>query len=312
MVEEKKGVMMKQKKTIFALVIVLVILVGAYAGLMVWNDQKAKQEEEQEEAAVIHITEDEDVSAFTYTDGSQTMSFVKEEDSWYYKEDKEIPMSQSVVENIADTIANLTAVRQLESPDDPEDYGLTEPDYQITCQTDDGEKVLLIGSMTGENYYASMDGSEEIYTIDSTLVSALSFDLSELVQTDTVPTISSGNLKKVEVTEGDTTTTYEEEDEMAELAGGFGTISLSDVVNYHAEGADLADYGLAESERVTVTATYKDADTEENETYTVYLGDVTEDGYQYVLPEGSKMVYQVDQDVITNMTTVGDGDEAED
>lgn len=306
MVEEKKGVMMKQRKTIFALVIVLVILVGAYAGLMVWNDQKAKQEEEQEEAAVIHITEDADVSAFTYTDGSQTMSFAKEEDSWYYEEDKEIPMSQSVVENIADTIGNLTAVRQLEFPDDPEDYGLTEPDYRITYQTDDGEKVLLIGSMTGENYYASMDGSEDIYTIDSTLVSSLLFDLSELVQTDTVPTISSGNLKKVEVTEGDTTTTYEEEDEMAELAGGFGTISLSDVVNYHAEEADLADYGLAQSERMTVTATYTDADTEENETYTLYLGDVTEDGYQYVLPEGSKMVYQVDQDIITNMTTVGD------
>lgn len=306
MVEEKKGVMMKQRKTIFALVIVLVILVGAYAGLMVWNDQKAKQEEEQEEAAVIHITEDADVSAFTYTDGSQTMSFAKEEDSWYYEEDKEIPMSQSVVENIADTIGNLTAVRQLESPDDPEDYGLTEPDYRITYQTDDGEKVLLIGSMTGENYYASMDGSEDIYTIDSTLVSSLLFDLSELVQTDTVPTISSGNLKKVEVTEGDTTTTYEEEDEMAELAGGFGTISLSDVVNYHAEEADLANYGLAQSERMTVTATYTDADTEENETYTLYLGDVTEDGYQYVLPEGSKMVYQVDQDIITNMTTVGD------
>lgn len=306
MVEEKKGVMMKQRKTIFALVIVLVILVGAYAGLMVWNDQKAKQEEEQEETAVIHITEDADVSAFTYTDGSQTMSFAKEEDSWYYEEDKEIPMSQSVVENIADTIGNLTAVRQLEFPDDPEDYGLTEPDYRITYQTDDGEKVLLIGSMTGENYYASMDGSEDIYTIDGTLVSSLLFDLSELVQTDTVPTISSGNLKKVEVTEGDTTTTYEEEDEMAELAGGFGTISLSDVVNYHAEEADLADYGLAQSERMTVTATYTDADTEENETYTLYLGDVTEDGYQYVLPEGSKMVYQVDQDIITNMTTVGD------
>ena len=50
--------------------------------------------------------------------------------------------------------------------------------------------------------------SDAVYTISSTLVSDLVFDLSSLTENDTLPSISSGNLKMVEVTQNGETTTY--------------------------------------------------------------------------------------------------------
>ena len=63
---------------------------------------------------------------------------------------------------------------------------------------------------------------------------------------------------------------------------------------------------------MTVQAVYTDTDTEEEETFTVYVGDEDEDGEnRYLMVDGSKMVYKVSTDVIGNMTTVSEGDEAE-
>ncbi len=53
-----------------------------------------------------------------------------------------------------------------------------------------------------------IEDSDAVYTISGTLVSDLVFDLSSLTENDTLPSISSGNLKKVEVTQNGKTTTY--------------------------------------------------------------------------------------------------------
>ena len=72
-----------------------------------------------------------------------------------------------------------------------------------------------------------IEDSDAVYTISGTLVSDLVFDLSSLTENDTLPSISSGNLKKVEVTQNGKTTTYKKKKERAELAGGWGTTSLT-------------------------------------------------------------------------------------
>ena len=59
---------------------------------------------------------------------------------------------------------------------------------------------MYIGNTTGENYYVTINDTKKVYTITSDLVTSLQFDLSGLVENDSVPSIGSGNLKKVEVT----------------------------------------------------------------------------------------------------------------
>ncbi len=304
---------MKSKKGMLILGIVLVVLLGIYGGLRYWGNKSQEAEAQKEEAETVHVVQTEDLSGFSYTDGTDAMSFAKEEDTWYYEADREIPMVQDTVRTMADALQDVTAVRELQEPDALEDYGLDAPSYTIEYTEEDGETgTLYIGDMTGENYYAMPEGSENVYTIDSTLVSALLFDLADLAQTDTVPSISSGNLVSVAVTENGQSQTFEEEDDLAELAGGFGVLSLTECADYHVTDETLSKYGLEEENRMTVQAVYTDTDTEEEETFTVYVGDEDEDGEnRYLMVDGSKMVYKVSTDVIGNMTTVSEGDEAE-
>lgn len=196
-------------------------------------------------------------------------------------------------------------MRGLENPDQLSDYGLDKPSYTIQFQDNDGVATeILIGNGAGENYYATVGDSGKVYTISSDFQNYLQFDLTNLVQYDTVPSIGSGNLKSVTITENGTDTVYEEDDQVGELAGGFGALSLTDCANYHASAEELAEYGLDESQRITAKAVYTDSSDKE-QTFTVYLGKTDDAGEnRYVMVEGSDMVYRISETVAQNMISI--------
>lgn len=304
---------MKQKKTLLLLGGALAVLLCCYAGLTAWNDRREKQAEAEEEASKIYLVDADELTAVSYTDGESTLGFLEENDTWYHTGDQEIPMDQDAVSSFAETIASLTAKRELDHPDDAADYGLAEPAYTVSYTAEDGgEGTLYIGDMTGEDYYAMVEGSDKVYTISDDLPYRMDFDLSGYIQTDTVPSISSGNLKKVEVTENGAATAYEDEDALSELAGGWGTLTLTELADYHVTEDTLAGYGLDETSRVTAAAEYEDDNTGETETFTVYLGNTDGDGNRYVMVDGSALVYTVSSAVADHMITVEETADSED
>ena len=123
--------------------------------------------------------------------------------------------------------------------------------------------------------------------------------------------IGSGNLLKVEVTEDGKTTTFEDEDDLAQLAGGFGVLTLDTCIDYHATEDTLSEYGLEEASRITAIAAYSDPDTEEELEFTVYIGDMADEENQYVMVEDSILVYQVSKDVVENMIVVSEEEVSE-
>ena len=294
----------KKKKTIILLVMILLLIV-ANGVASAWNDKSEKKKEKEAEASKIYLTDAGDITAYSYSDGSQNMSFTKADDTWEYDEDNEIPVNQDTVQSTADVIRQMEAVRELENPDQLSDYGLDKPSYTIQFQDNDGVTTeILIGNGAGENYYATVGDSGKVYTISSDFQNYLQFDLTNLVQYDTVPAIGSGNLKSVTITENGTDTVYEDDDQVGELAGGFGTLSLTDCVNYHASTEDLAEYGLDEGQRITAKAIYTDSSDKE-QTFTVYLGKTDDSGEnRYVMVEGSDMVYRISETVAQNMISI--------
>ena len=294
----------KKKKTIILLVMIL-LLVVANGVASAWNDKSEKKKEKEAEASKIYLTDAGDITAYSYSDGNQNMSFTKADDTWEYDEDNEILVNQDTVQSTADAIRQMEAVRELENPDQLSDYGLDKPSYTIQFQDNDGVTTeILIGNGAGENYYATVGDSGKVYTISSDFQNYLQFDLTNLVQYDTVPSIGSGNLKSVTITENGTDTVYEDDDQVGELAGGFGTLSLTDCVNYHVSTEDLAEYGLDEGQRITAKAIYTDSSDKE-QTFTVYLGKTDDAGEnRYVMVEGSDMVYRISETVAQNMISI--------
>lgn len=294
----------KKKKTIILLALIL-LLVIANGAASAWNNKSEKKKKKEAEASKVYLTDASDITAYSYSDGSQNMSFTKVDDTWVYDEDNEIPMNQDTVQSAADAIRQITAVRELDNPDQLSDYGLDNPSYTIQFQDSEGTVTeILIGNGAGENYYAAVGGTEKVYTISSDFQNYLQFDLAKLVQYDTVPSIGSGNLKNVTITENGTDTVYEDDDQVGELAGGFGALSLTDCVNYHASAENLAEYGLDESQRITAKAVYTDSEDKE-QTLTVYLGKTDDAGEnRYVMVEGSDMVYRISESVAQNMISL--------
>ena len=116
-----------------------------------------------------------------------------------------------------------------------------------------------------------MDSAQApVYTVTSSAVSVLQYDLDTLVEKDTMPAIGSGNLLTAEFTENGQTTTYSSDDEeqsetIATIAGGYGAMTLTDLASYHATAEELTTFGLDEASRTTVTLTYQESSSDSSD-----------------------------------------------
>ncbi len=287
----------RKHRTLFLLGGIFIVLVLIYLALSSyqWDAGEADSGEDSQ----IQVTDLGELSSFQFTDQSTGtgMSFVKEDSTWYMADDREIPLDQTYIDAMENTYASLTATRQIDEPDALSDYGLDSPAYTVQATDADGNTTTFsVGDAADEDYYLTVDSAQApVYTVTSSAVSVLQYDLDTLVEKDTMPAIGSGNLLTVEFTENGQTTTYSSDDE------------------------ELTTFGLDEASRTTVTLTYQESssdssdsdsgDSEEedsgNLTYTLYLGSDSGDGTRYVQVQDSDLVYLVSSDVLNNLLGIG-------
>ena len=298
---------MKKYKSLVILLAVLVVLVVAYVVTGQLKKKSAEKENEQKQIAVLDMSE---ITSIQYPNGTDTMSFIKEDGTWYSESDKEFPLQQSSLKTIAETFGTLSANRELTDGDTLADYGLEEPQYTITLKDADGEEQnIYIGNAAGEDYYMTVGDKEKIYTVDYSVVNAMNFDLDSMLQKETFPSIGADNIKKVTITKAGETTEYDadnsdQSDDITAIGGGLGAAYFVDCVDYSVQADELAQYGLDEAQRTTVTVVYTDSDDKE-QTFTLYVGGRDEsDAYNYVQMDGSKMVNTMTKETVNNILNI--------
>ena len=298
---------MKKYKSLIILLAVLVVLVVAYVVTGQLKKKSAEKENEEKQIAVLDMS---DITSIQYTNGTNTMSFIKEGGTWYSESDKEFPLQQSSLKTMAETFGTLSANRELTDGDTLADYGLEEPQYTITLKNADGEEQnIYIGNAAGEDYYMTVGDKEKIYTVDYSVVNAMNFDLDSMLQKDTFPSIGADNIKKVTITKVGETTEYDadnsdQSDDITAIGGGLGAAYFVDCVDYSVQADELAQYGLDEAQRTTVTVVYTDSDDKE-QTFTLYVGGRDEsDAYNYVQMDGSKMVNTMTKETVNNILNI--------
>lgn len=195
---------MAKKKTGTLLVgcAAVVVLGIAYAGVVKYNSYVEEKEAEESEAARIYMTNLEAVTSIQYGDGADALLFKKEDDTWQYAEDEEFSVKQTKLETLENYLTQLEATRKFSEPDELDGYGLSEPS-EVICFTDsDGEEYTLsIGSQTDTSeYYAMISGDDSVYTISTTVPNAISHELYDFLQMDTLPSLTSSTIETITLT----------------------------------------------------------------------------------------------------------------
>lgn len=177
--------MKKRKNTMLTLVVILVVLLLCY--FVIGKIQENQKDNEPVEETV-YAVEASDIVSMTYSDGTSTMAFTKADDTWTYDADATIALEQSTIESMASTFGTIAAERVIEEPDALADYGLEEPAYTIELQDSDGNVTkIYVGNQADSYYYLTVGDKDVVYTVSSSVVSAMEFDveaLEEVEETD--------------------------------------------------------------------------------------------------------------------------------
>lgn len=182
--------MKKQKKQMIFMLLVLVVLLVGYVQLQRYNASK-------EEAAATGTTErlldqfgsdidSSQVKELSYYVGEELCSFVKEEDVWKAKGDKELTIKQSPINTMVSSVAGTYIISRLEDVTDLSQYGLQEPVNIITLKVAGTEHVIKVGdSNEMTSYlYLQMDDSSIVYVVSSGIPNSFNQSLDDLVEVE--------------------------------------------------------------------------------------------------------------------------------
>lgn len=169
--KEEKALMKKQKRQLLVLCLLLVICAGAYLGLKAYNDaakEKEQQETEKDTVTAIQVNSD-DVTSFSWQSQGETLTFEKEEDTWYYQPDHSIKIDQDGIGDLLSAVEKVTTQNKLEDVEDTAEYGFDDPTNVLTFKTGEESYTVTLGmkNEVTSQYYVKNSQSDTIYLIDT-------------------------------------------------------------------------------------------------------------------------------------------------
>lgn len=198
-----------------------------------------------------------------------------------------VDVDQELLDEIAENLSNITSDKMVEEVQSLGVYGLSEPQYNITAETEDETYEIAVGDETfsdGEVYISI--GDDYVYPTDAGLIDDISYSLLDCAQKEEIPEMES--ISSVSVNNEDTLdiiyvedsgycysdayTYYLKDGESYQNLDNENTetmfTTLSDFaweecVDYYAEDSELSSYGLDEPD-AEVSIVYTPAEEEDD------------------------------------------------
>ena len=273
------------------------------------------------------MTQLSDLTVLSLINGQGELSFTKAEDVWQYDGDDAFPADQEAVEDLAEQIGSLAAIRVIDDPEDLSAYGLDEPALQATVTAGDETAVtLLLGDVSDSYCYAKRTDSDTVYTISSLTWESggttLTLTKSEAETAGTENGDSSADASSSSESAEETEPAWDvngtaipsDNSAFTSLMAQLSSLAFDACYDYKGEADTLAACGLDTPVGV-LTVTYG-----EGETLTLTIGalDGTGDSY-YAQLSGDPAVYLLSADSVDTLVslsaqelTAAEDDEAED
>lgn len=179
-----------QKKQFIGICVLVVLCVAAYFGLKFYNEKAAEKEQQDADSKKIEAVtiETDKIKSFSYQVAGNTLTFEKEEGTWYYQPDHTINIDQSAISSMLSAVEKVTAEEKLEAVEDASEYGFDSPTNVLTFELEDGTRTITIGmqnDITNE-YYIMDNNSSAIYIVNDGLTSTFSKAIEDVTAAEEV------------------------------------------------------------------------------------------------------------------------------
>lgn len=182
--------MKKQKKQLIIVLILVVLCVGAYIGVRIFNSSQEEKEKEKAEAAVTHVLqlEAEKVTGIEYTYRGETVTLVRNGDSWYCEQDDSKDLDTASIETMLSALLDVTSERLIADVKNPAEYGFDEPELELTVTAGDEVHTLTFGLFNDilAGYYIAADSdTANVYLVGTTVHNAFAKSLDDIAVKET-------------------------------------------------------------------------------------------------------------------------------
>lgn len=127
--------MKRQKRMIILLGILAVCTAGTVAVSRIDFEEKMSETE----TAIIDI-DSADITRLAWN-YEEEVSFVRQDGEWQYEADEKMAVDQELLDEIAENLSQITSDKMVEEVQALSVYGLSDPAYSITVETEEGRAV---------------------------------------------------------------------------------------------------------------------------------------------------------------------------
>ena len=127
--------------------------------------------------------------------GSVTLRFVREEDTWYWGDDRDFPLEQSIVTELLATVQGYAALSPLPHTDDLSQFGLSDTKRYISLTDTEGNtRTYWLGTQTDEGQYIQPeDETDAVYLSPAGVDGTLSMGIYDMARLPKLPQLTADN-----------------------------------------------------------------------------------------------------------------------
>lgn len=266
--------MKKKNIGLIAGIVLLVVLCVVYFVLHNHN-ANSSEEDSTDTSTTAFETDTDKLTELTVTTEGQTYTFTKSDDTWSYGGDASFPLDQDNFTELVAKLKSISSDRELKDAEDVSEYGLDAPTVQISIKNSDDETHSLefgaVNDMTSSCYMTVDNDTSKIYMVASTLETSFNFDLNDLAEKESFPSITATTVTKLTVEkQGEETEVIEKNDSAStgwtytkgstqrdidssntsNLLSGISSLSWGSFVS--ADTSNPAEYGLDAPTKITI------------------------------------------------------------
>lgn len=189
---------MKRPVKLLILVLVLAVAVGAYFVVQAVN-KKNSQTVDDNISLLKYTPADGDTIEYGYN--GEDITLVYRDKAWHYADDDSFPLSTYYAITMAAAVDGLTATTKLDTTEALSEYGLDAPQLTIYATAGGQKNTIAVGNKnnTADGYYVQVNGGSDVYLVTADLVQAFSYGLMDLVQKETIPSVTNATEIKASV-----------------------------------------------------------------------------------------------------------------